>query len=95
MEGLHITIKDNVTGEIMFDEDAKAIIGAVVVGDGMNRIGYTRCNGLDLCMALAGAEEVIEMYKEKEEKLKRGVKLIKKAMMKAKKRRGNEGAFTG
>lgn len=85
MLGLHITIKDNVTGEILFDKDSNAIIGAVGESDGVSQIGYTRCSGIDLCKALACAERIIETYKEEDEKLKRGVKLIKKIMMKAEK----------
>lgn len=90
MEGLHITIKDNMTGEIMFDEDAKAIIGGVAREDGVSCISYSRCNGMEYCFAIAGAKSICADAERDDGKIRRGVKMIERAERKKAKEREKE-----
>lgn len=86
MEGLHITIKDNMTGEIMFDEDAKAIIGGVAREDSVNCISFTQCNGMEYCFAIAGAKSICADIERDDGKIRRGVKLIERKNAKERKK---------
>ena len=90
MEGLHITIKDNVTGEIMFDTDAKAIVGGVATEDGVSCISYSRCDGMEYCFAIAGAKIICANEERDDDKIRRGVKLIERVERKKAKERKKE-----
>lgn len=90
MEGLHITIKDNMTGEIMFDEDAKAIVGGGAREDGASCISYSRCNGMEYCFAIAGAKSICANEERDDDRVRLGVKLIERAERKKAKERKKE-----
>lgn len=85
MAGLHITIKDNATGEIMFDEDAKAIIGGVATEVGVKRIDLAECDSMTYCFAIAAAKSICADVERDDDRLRCGVKLIEKAKRKKEK----------
>ena len=61
-----IIITDNETGEVLVNENkAKAIVGAYVNGESTGRMGFTKCNAMDLEEVISGAESVAEKLKSK------------------------------
>ena len=53
-----ITITNNENGEVLLDdENAVAIIGAVVNGEHTAVLGYTNCQGNDLMNAVMGVDQ--------------------------------------
>lgn len=65
----HITIKDNKTGETLLDSDACAIIGGVNKGGSTVTLASVSGNAEDYAQALASAEEVAEIIREKHPEL--------------------------
>lgn len=62
-----ITITNNKNGEVMVNEEnAVAIVGAVVNKQNIAKIGFTDCNTLHLANAILGAEAVISEIKNEE-----------------------------
>lgn len=62
-----IIITNNKNGEVMVNEEnAVAIVGAVVNKQNIDRIGFTDCNALNLANAILGAETVISEIKNEE-----------------------------
>lgn len=90
MAGLHITIKDNETGEIMLDMDAKAIVGGAATEDGVNCISYSRCNGMEYCFAIVGAKSICANEERDDDRVRRGVKMIERVERKKAKERKKE-----
>lgn len=57
----HITITDNETGATLTDADAKAIMGAISLGEGITEaICCTHCNTADLAGVVMGCEKIVE-----------------------------------
>lgn len=55
----HITIKNNKTGEILYDQDCNAIIGGICDDEKNPSVVLTHCNGKVLfCCAKAAQESI-------------------------------------
>lgn len=62
-----VTITNNKNGKVMVNEEnAVAIVGAVVNKQDIAKIGFTDCNAFDLANAILSAEAVISEIKNKE-----------------------------
>lgn len=60
-----VQIINNETNEVLVDEtEAVAIVGAITNDKGTRSVGYTRCNIMSLCSAIAGASKIIEEFQE-------------------------------
>lgn len=60
MEKYNLIIKNNETGEIVFDKNINAIIAGISDKETTAALSIKACNGFDLCEALYKTEEAID-----------------------------------
>lgn len=62
----HITITNNVTGDVLVDQDTSAIIGSCdCPGDSTRCLTFTSCDDIELLATITGALEVVEIQLKK------------------------------
>lgn len=63
-KGFHITITSLDDGKILVNEDSKAIIASVNLGERTMGTAFSACNAVDIVDTICGAEKVIRNLKK-------------------------------
>lgn len=69
-KAFHLTITDNITGEILEDEDIKVFIGGIGYGDTSSSRTLTGCGPIDYAFAIIAAEDAIKDTYEQHPEIK-------------------------
>ena len=78
MKRFHIRIADNETGEVWYEGDGNAIIGAVNEGEHVAVLGRTECSLEDIAKTINGAQVAVKVMCERNPTAKKLLRIVKK-----------------